>query len=702
MSDSDSTIKKLFLHEPAYATTHADIYVGGSSNPERSLQQLILIISYPRSKFADQSLLTAIIQQAVRAFEGSRHATPELTLEETLETLNIALPEIAPRRDPRWLASLTMLAAISDRGQLHFSSIGDIQAFLIQQASLTRVSEQQQFNPLKLFSHITSGLLDPGNAMLFTTPPLIDYISTEKIKKILYEIPPRLAEERLASLLTGVPPSVSFASVFIKSTTELDELAERGYRTTEPAGASETIGAQDTSFEELDTLRPHVPMRRMRRSPRWSPMPASAVVLRFLARALLEYLKTVYASLVVLTKMLWKLLTALISFRERNAGEHAYLQFVTARYQDFKNQLLRLPRHSRRILLLTALLVFILLHLVMVKGQYRQVQKVQSAFDETLALLAQKKEAANDAIIYNDEKAAEKFLMEIDGLLSDITPANKTQEDQIAGYLEDNRRDLNKIRHINDIPSPFVLADLAASGNSFNQMAYAADDSYLISSGSALSRWKDGTLTPVAAAPSAITRILPSGTNTFVTTADNALLRLSGSALTPATVTADASQKAITAAALYANNLYILDAGSHTIFKYNGTSSGVFSTGTVWGRDTLLAQTLDLTIDGNLYTLNEDGRIVKYLRGERVEFAYHEPSPRIGTHAKIYTTKDSNYLYVLDPDNKRVIILEKQGAIKDQFTSKEFTNLADLALLPDESSVAVLNGSKIYLIAITE
>lgn len=700
MSDNEIQIQKLFLYEPTYASTCADIYVGQSSNPNRSTQQLILIIRYPRSRHTEQSLLTTIIQQAVRAFEDSRHATPELTLEAILETVNIALPDIAPHKDPRWLESLTLLVAISDRGQIHFAHLGDIDALLIQQASLTRVSENQgRFNPLKLFSHITSGLLDPGNAMIFTTSSLLDYISGEKIKKLLHELPPRIVEQRLERLLSQVPPSVSFEAVLIKFTTELDELAERGYRAAQDDDREPDV-ARPSFATPVDGREP-VEQAPRNRTVRNFPRRAWGVAsfFRIFFRALGAYFVLVYTAIIIGVRALWRLIVVLISHRQRTAHEQHYIRVISQRYEDLRAQLFHVSRRSRFILFSAILIGFVLLHVVMIKGQFQHVQRAQSTFDETLVRIAEKKHAVDNAIIYNDDKTAEQALVEINSLLRGITPLNKAQEDQIAQYLEDTRRDLNKVRHINDIPSPLVAADLGAAEKKFESLVTTSDGSYLVSSGAELSRWKDGKLTPIASASSAIERILVSGSNVFVLTADQKLLKLSGQALAPASITMNANQKEIAAAILYANNLYLLDT-SGVLYKYNGTSSGIFSAGFEWGRDTTLAGGLDIAIDGNLYVLTSNGRILKYARGQRVDFTYHEPNPRVGAQGKLVTSKESNFLYLLDSDNDRLIVLEKQGPTKDQFTSREFTHLTDLAVSIDESSIALLGGTKIYLIAI--
>ena len=85
----------------------------------------------------------------------------------------------------------------------------------------------EPLNPLKLFSHITSGLLDPGNALVLSTARLLEYVSEEKIKSIVLRYQPHVAIRELERLLAEVPSYVGFSAVVVKFTTDRDDLSSR-------------------------------------------------------------------------------------------------------------------------------------------------------------------------------------------------------------------------------------------------------------------------------------------------------------------------------------------------------------------------------------------------------------------------------------------------------------------------------------------
>jgi hypothetical protein len=58
------------------------------------------------------------------------------------------------------------------------------------------------------------------------------------------------------------------------------------------------------------------------------------------------------------------------------------------------------------------------------------------------------------------------------------------------------------------------------------------------------------------------------------------------------------------------------------------------------------------------------------------------------------------YLFILEPAQKRIIVLEKSGQIKKQFQSEKFDNLLDFSISADGKEIFLLNGLKVYKISL--
>ena len=292
--------------------------------------------------------------------------------------------------------------------------------------------------------------------------------------------------------------------------------------------------------------------------------------------------------------------------------------------------------------------------------------------------------------------------MQIQLLLRSTTPLNKEQEGQLAQYLEEIERDLNKVRHINYIAEPFVYADLSTLGDAPVHTIAFAGDALIVGSDQGIYRIENDQPALLAKSDVALASLLVSDGTTYALTASGELYRLSGSSVSPFGFTKHADNTAITDVVMYGRNLYVLDSGRGALFKYNGSSQSM-GAGSVWLDDPgTLKRATHLAIDGNVYVMTHEGTIQKFFRGSRDAFSYHTFNPPLGASTKVYTSQESNLLYLLDPDNKRVALLDKQGLIKDQFTSPKFDDLISLAVNESEHTIAVLNGHTIYVLAINQ
>ncbi len=106
--------------------------------------------------------------------------------------------------------------------------------------------------------------------------------------------------------------------------------------------------------------------------------------------------------------------------------------------------------------------------------------------------------------------------------------------------------------------------------------------------------------------------------------------------------------------------IYILDPVENQIWKYERRKNN-YSGAIAYNQGADLSRAISFAIDGALYVLSDDGTIQKLFRGEKQEFAFREmPStPISGKNLKIYTSADLDYLYILDPDNERILIFTK-------------------------------------------
>ncbi|PIS39892.1 MAG: hypothetical protein COT32_02700 [Candidatus Nealsonbacteria bacterium CG08_land_8_20_14_0_20_36_22] len=153
--------------------------------------------------------------------------------------------------------------------------------------------------------------------------------------------------------------------------------------------------------------------------------------------------------------------------------------------------------------------------------------------------------------------------------------------------------------------------------------------------------------------------------------------------------------------ASYLHNLYFLEKKTCRIIKYLYLGTENWAEPTIWkGADEHCAEPKAMVVDGSIWLLNSDNSLVRYYGGSWQETLKPDFFPSPENITKIETKKNLPYLYLLEPVNKRVIIIDKTGAIVRQFQSEKFDNLKNLAISEDGKTIYLLNDSEVYKIEI--
>jgi len=159
----------------------------------------------------------------------------------------------------------------------------------------------------------------------------------------------------------------------------------------------------------------------------------------------------------------------------------------------------------------------------------------------------------------------------------------------------------------------------------------------------------------------------------------------------------------------YFGNFYLLDSQSHQIFKYLPTADGGYSNPPeAWFQiDVDLAGVVDMAIDGYIYLLYADGRILKFMGGELAPFEQIELDEPLRGPTAIFTSPDeeTKFLYVADAGNGRIVQFSKEGQFIRQFRAAEagvFEQLKSLYVDEIGSKFYILSGNTLYMANIPE
>ena len=148
----------------------------------------------------------------------------------------------------------------------------------------------------------------------------------------------------------------------------------------------------------------------------------------------------------------------------------------------------------------------------------------------------------------------------------------------------------------------------------------------------------------------------------------------------------------------YKSNLYFLDKKSGQIIKYPYLGDLKWDFPRLWLKNKKAIDGKSIAVDGSIWVLNKDNSISRYCAGALRETIKLDLFPYPKDFSKIFASPHLPYLYLLEPVQKRIIIISKTGQVVKQFQSQKFDNLLDFAVSEDGKTIYLLNGLKVYLL----
>ncbi|HOX41201.1 MAG TPA: hypothetical protein PK263_03330 [bacterium] len=130
--------------------------------------------------------------------------------------------------------------------------------------------------------------------------------------------------------------------------------------------------------------------------------------------------------------------------------------------------------------------------------------------------------------------------------------------------------------------------------------------------------------------------------------------------------------------AVYSSNIYLLSGATGEVWKHIQHDNG-FSKGTSYANNKKVSikDAVDLTIDGNMYVFKKDGTAIRFTKSSPdLDFSIKnipEPSEKITVPSKIVSGEETNYLFLLDQGDNRIIKLDKTGEFANQYVFDKMT-----------------------------
>jgi DNA-binding beta-propeller fold protein YncE len=155
--------------------------------------------------------------------------------------------------------------------------------------------------------------------------------------------------------------------------------------------------------------------------------------------------------------------------------------------------------------------------------------------------------------------------------------------------------------------------------------------------------------------------------------------------------------------AAFQSRVYFLDSKNNQIFRFSRGSGG-YGSESAWLSDegVNLAGAEALSIDGNIYVLERNGNLTKLFQGDKVDFALSAIDPPMEHASSLWTSEDTNFIYIIDPAGNRLIQFTKSGSLREQYIATQFSGAQGLTVDEAQNKVYLKNGKIIYSIELSK
>ncbi len=585
----------------------------------------------------------------------------------------------------------------------------------------------------KLFSSIISGEIPAYSYFIFASEALPEYLSPKELMAIVTKLPPIVAAEQIKNILAKINAYVPFLGVIIKNTASLalPEVRE------EAALVSAASSISSLNYTEQKTERMLSPAglinlaklfknlkKRFRKEPRplvkeakqrFGGEEKTASVSSPLVSPELGRVKSLNLaradSFLIKEKIFFK--------KKRLPWGHwlkkklvAFLYFFHSGFwrglgSRLKIGLLNLSRKNRWLLAALTVIVLVFVFSLLITHWRQQSQARQTAFNDLISQIETKENLIDSHLLYNDLNGARLVLIDVQALLASL-PHKKGEQLVIYNNLNDKlKTQAGKVEKLVSLDSAGEFADV--SGLSLNNLVFAVGRLYannnhnvyeISANEAAATVGQEWTL----ASSTALTHPLFDGKNSLyfwdkdqvaqldLKTGQASELEITGGLDTAA---------AVSSFKIFNNNLYLLAKGRNQIYRLN-RSGNAYGPKTEWLKEAVdFTGATDLAIDGNIYVLLADGQVLKFYKGQMLDYAANALVPVMTEADKIIA--GDKYLYVFEAGSKRLAVLDKaDGSLANQYVVSSLSQPRDVAVDETGKAAYFLDGEAVYKISLNQ
>lgn len=718
---------------------------------EQNLGNLYIAGEITKVSSNSEYLINLLVATIKKEYYSLASRSPIESLEQSLSKTNEMLADFAEQGNIQWIGNLHIIIAVLKDNIFYFSQTGLAQTFLLRGKTVINIGQDlisdPRPHPIKTFSNIASGQICAGDKVILATSEFKNIGGEEKIRTIFGE---GANEEYAEKIESDFGEKINAAIILLEAKEKISSSGISFTRMpTEANLAAET--ARELDLRQTQKFSPRYPGDEDRvekvineinsqelQIPVSQKIKKAAKTAKFIVENIKKLLLAIYrmsqkAAVYAYSRLKPKAAEAagylslkLRNFAHKAAARAKSFSIISAgleKTENAKNIAAEkidsvMPRYIKNISLKNKIIIASGIIIVIAasfsvsayikKGEEEKNIKYYSELLET-ARKAQKDAEVSD--IYQEKDKTVNLVRTALAASEKIIQSGYFAEEAKA-VKESALRQIDKLEGVTRIDEPLKIVDFAAhskniradglvwlakklySFNSENNAIYKYDFAKKSSEIMAVNSKDVGHLKTARTANDKII---------FLTDSPGAACYdPSKSDIKSLPIKFAADEKDIADMEVYKLNsgLYILDKNDNEIYKHRSIAAG-FAAGEKWLKDkeeNPMDNPVSLAIDGDVYVLqNSDANpIIKFTKGYKMKFTVPPLLISLKEAVKISTDIGAKNLYALDPKNKRVAVISKNGKTIKQFISEKFDNLTDMAISPGEKEIYLLNGTSVF------
>ncbi len=733
-----------------------EIYIAQPDMQKELLGGKIFVLAEIKTK---KIIATKIINFLVNKLEENYYQSDKLLLKEKISTIKIEhIFETAIARLNKQFKiflenegikfnynNFNITIGVIYNNQLYFTSYGNNKAFLIYKQKKEKQQSKQKYKIIdiikeandkeeknnkrittKIFTNIISGSIPKESYFLFVNEALPEYLSVKQIINIVTTLPPLGAMEQIKNLLSKINLYIPFLAIIIKNTL-VDQQTKIIKNVNQPSATQQSVlNLKQTEESTEQFLSPSglINIKKFFQLLLFKNEDKTKKQTQFLVKdKIFAKKKSRFLFLKKINEICKNIIIYFINFIffaiksiiKTISNKINKFNFKTFKYQYFVQKNINLFNWFKYLdrknkILLTISLLFIFVFVINIQILYKKNKNLEQKhkYQQLIETIEKKQNQTEASLLYNNNEKAKQILKETEQLLKQMPQNTPEEQKRYQKFYAKFMQQLEKIRKVIKLENLVKLTDLKEVNKNSqaeniiflpqNNKIYIGDSQQ--KSIYILDITNNTVTTATDLKQSVKTFLYPAinKNNNIYYFNENGIIELNHTTeeinIFPIKIFSKPNN--IVSLDTYNNNIYLLDNKQQQIYKYNRTNNG-FGVPQKWIKEPInLDGAIDISIDGYIYILKNNGSILKLLRGRIKDLSLEEIDPPIKNPTKIKVSPNSNYVYILEPLQKRLLLFNKNGNFVCQYTSSQFINLKDFTVDEQNNIIYFLDNNTIY------